>query len=183
AVVGLVLVLVLAGRLRLPRFAGWGALLVGVGMVIVLTLQVNTGERAADGLVTGATPVPGGAGGEAPDPPEEAPGATAAQQRVEQLQKKVEADPDNTDLRLSLAAEALTVGRSEVVRTNSQAVLEEPPRNVDALLLRSLSVAGEDDTDGRRAVQRYLDTAPQEHPGREAVEGMAEQLGMGASGD
>jgi len=185
AIVGLVLVLVLAGRLRLPRFAGWGAVLVGIGMVLVLALQVNTGDRASGGLVTGATPVPGASGGDrdTSDPPEEAPGARATQQRIERLQEKVEADPDDAGLRLSLAAEALTVGRSAVVRTNSQAVLEEQPRNVDALLLRSLSVAGEDDADGRRAVQRYLETAPPEHPDREAVEGMAEQLGVGASDD
>src|SRR5699024_2163625 len=43
AVVGVLLVLVVAGRLRPPRFAGWGIVVAGVVMVIVLSLQVNTG--------------------------------------------------------------------------------------------------------------------------------------------
>lgn len=180
AVVGLVLVLVLAGRLRLPRFAGWGALVVGLGMVIVLTLQVNTGDRATDGLITGSAPVAADAdrGGGSSDPTPAAPDDEAARRRVDELQRKVRADPDNTGLRLALAAEAFTVGRTDLVRTNSQAVLEDEPRNVDALLLRSLTVTDEDDSEGLRAVRDYLDVAPQEHPGRQAVEVMAEQLGV-----
>lgn len=180
AVVGLVLVLVLAGRLRLPRFAGWGAVVVGLGMVIVLTLQVNTGDRATDGLITGSAPVAADAdrGGGSSGPTPAAPDDEAARRRVDELQRKVRADPDNTGLRLALAAEAFTVGRTDLVRTNSQAVLEDEPRNVDALLLRSLTVTDEDDSEGLRAVRDYLDVAPQEHPGRQAVEVMAEQLGV-----
>lgn len=180
AVVGLVLVLVLAGRLRLPRFAGWGAVVVGLGMVIVLSLQVNTGDRATDGLITGSAPAAADAdrGDGSSGPTSAAPDGEAARRRVEELRTKVQADPDNTGLRLSLAAEALTTGQSKVVQTNSQAVLEDEPRNVDALLLRSLSVTGEDDSEGVQAVRQYLDVAPQEHPGRRAVESLAEQLGV-----
>lgn len=183
AVVGIVLVLVLAGQLRLPRFAGWVVVVVGLGMVIVLSLQVNTGDRATDGLITGSSPTPadpdGGNGSSSPSA--SAPDDEAAQRRVKKLQTRVRADPDNIRLRLSLAAEALTTGQSKVVQTNSQSVLEDEPRNVDALLLRSLSVTDEDDSEGLRAVQDYLDVAPEEHPGRQAVESLAEQLGVDAA--
>lgn len=192
AVVGVVFVLAIAGRLRVPRFAGWGVVLIGVGMVIVLSLQVNTGDRAAGGLITGTTPVPadpdgrsqgstGPSSGAPSDPAPGAPSDEAAQRRVEQLREKVQADPDNTGLRLSLAAKAFTVGQGDVVRTNAQAVLEKEPRNVDALLLRSLSVSRQDDSQGIQAVRDYLQLAPQEHPGREVVESMAEQLGVNAA--
>jgi len=181
-VAGIVIVLVLAGRIRLPRRAGWAVVLVGVGMVVILSLQTNSGDRHQDGLITGSDPAAADeqpSGGEVPEgSASDDGGPEAAERRLEKLRSKVSDDPDDAETRLALAAEALSLGRADLVREQAAAVLEDEPRNVDALLLRSLSVTGRDDDEGVEAVRDYLALAPEGHPGRTTVEPLAEQLGV-----
>lgn len=150
-------------RRRLPLAVRWAGVGLAGAAALAVLLAANTGARSAGELPTGNLPAA------ATDPVDTAAGPMpeipGSEQRVAALAAVVAERPDDVAARLALAAAGFAVGRPDVVREQSDAVLERDPDHVDALLLRGLAATGPGDPEATAALHRFLALAPPDHPG------------------
>ncbi|MGH3665516.1 MAG: cytochrome c-type biogenesis protein CcmH, partial [Egibacteraceae bacterium] len=143
---------------RLPRSLRWAGLASAFLAVAVALLAANVSPRSRGDLPTGNLPEPSA--------------GTTQETEIAGLHEAVSRDPSDTRSRLLLAASLLRAGRIADAEVQADRLLELDPDNLDALVLTGIAKLQQDDPAGRRALRRFLDAAPADHPGRPAAEGL-----------
>lgn len=141
------------------RPVAWGL----VGGLFATALVVALGP-AVDPRGEGETPTGGIPGQESETAPTGA-GDRADEEELAALREAVEADPEDTRARLMLAARLLERGRTSEAEAQAGEVLAAEPDHPDGLLLVGLARAGQRDPAAETALRRFLDVAPEHHPG------------------
>lgn len=172
-VAGLLVVAGLVRRRRPSQAARWvlvaGTLAAALGVLVAVNLdERQEGELATGNIPAAEDPAPAATGGAVEQ------GASAAEERLLQMQAAVDEDPDDVAARLALASTAFEAGRPDLVRAQADAVLRAQPDNVDALMLRGLAAEGEQDPAARAALRRFTRLAPAGHPALPLVRGLLE---------
>ncbi|WP_341251322.1 cytochrome c-type biogenesis protein CcmH [Euzebya pacifica] len=136
------------GRRRGLAWAGGTA---GFAVVLLGLLAINLAPRGAGELPTGNLPeVDAG------------PGVTA---ELDTLRAAVDLDPADIPARLALAGRLIENGDAAEARVQAQTVLDQQTDHPDGLLLLGLAMVAGSSPGASQALQRFLDTAPDEHPG------------------
>ncbi len=154
----------LGGRLGSPPVR-WVAVGTTLAVALGVLMATSLDKRGTGELVTGTVPATSGA--DAPSAPEAA-GSDRAEgdaAQLDELRAAVRRTPQDPRARLALASTAFELGQWDVVRTQARAVLDQQPRNADALLLRGLAPSSPDDAAARTSLRRFVDLAPAQHPG------------------
>jgi cytochrome c-type biogenesis protein CcmH len=154
---------------RVPKRVRWAGV-VGVFLVAATTaLTVSIVPRGRDGPLTGqpAQPI-----GQTADPADRADPAEVAR-----LREEVRRDPGDGQSRLLLAAALLQAGRPADADAEADTLLDMDPDNLDALVLAGIAKLQQGDPAGRELLRRFLDAAPDDHPGRPVAEGLLDPVG------
>ena len=149
---------------RTPKRIRWAGL-VGVFLVAATAaLTVSIAPRSGTGVLTG-------------QPAQQAEQAADGAQ-VARLREELRGDPQDATSRLALAAALLQAGRPADAAAEADKLLDMDPDNLDALVLAGIARLQQGDPDGREALRRFLDAAPDDHPGRPVAESLLDAEGQ-----
>ena len=143
---------------RIPNRVRWAGLVGAFIIVLTGALTAGVTRRVEGGPLTGQ--------------PAEVASQPSEDAEITRLREEVRRDPAVPQPRLQLAAALLQAGRPSEAQREAEALLQERPNNLDAVLLSAIAKLQLGDPAGEDMLRTFLDAAPDDHPGRALAEGL-----------
>ena len=143
---------------RIPNRVRWAGLVGAFVIALTGALTAGVTRRVEGGPLTGQ--------------PAEVASQPENDADIARLRQEVRRDPAAAQPRLQLSAALLQAGRPSEAQREAEALLQQRPDNLDAVLLSAIAKLQLGDPAGEDMLRSFLEAAPDDHPGRPLAEGL-----------